>query len=114
MATNIGTFGNKLKNVNLNKKRWYKLDIIQYQWNNKVRKCILTFLTLTCFNFMFQYNFEMKLDGVRIWRLENRNSRRFSNVKVWAAQCRHEFPPANAYIYNLQYDLIGKTHIDLY
>ena len=38
MATNIGTFGNKLKNVNLNKKRWYKLDIIQYQWNNKVRK----------------------------------------------------------------------------
>ena len=38
MATNIGTFGNKLKNVNLNEKRWYKLDIIQYQWNNKVRK----------------------------------------------------------------------------
>ena len=38
MATSIGTFGNKLKNVNLNNRRWYKLDIIQYQWNNKVRK----------------------------------------------------------------------------
>ena len=53
----------------------------------------------------------MKLDGVRKWRLENRNVRRFSNVKIWAAQCRHGFPPANAYIDNLQYDLIGKTHI---
>ena len=38
VATNIGNTGNKWKNVNLNEKRWYKLDIIQYQWNNKVRK----------------------------------------------------------------------------
>ena len=63
---------------------------------------------------MFQYYFEMKLDGVRKWRLENRNARRFSNVKIWAAQCRYGFPPANAYIDNLQYDLIGKTHINAY
>ena len=63
---------------------------------------------------MFQYYFELKLDGVRKWRLENRVSRRFSNVKIWAAQCRHGFPPANAYIDNLQYDLIGKTHINAY
>ena len=60
---------------------------------------------------MFQYYFELKLDGVRKWRLENGNPRSFSNVKIWAAQCRHGFPPANAYIDNLQYDIIGKTHI---
>ena len=38
VGTQIGTAGNKWKNVNLNEKRWYKLDIIQYQWNNKVGK----------------------------------------------------------------------------
>ena len=68
-------------------------------------------LDLFNYVFMFQYYFELKIDGVRKWRLENRNSRSFSNVKIWAAQCRHGFPPANAYIDNLQYDSIGKIHI---
>ena len=68
-------------------------------------------LNLYNFAFVLQYYFELKLDGVRKWRLENGNPQSFSNVKIWAAQCRHGFPPANAYIDNLQYDLIGKTHI---
>ena len=59
---------------------------------------------------IFQYYFELRLDGVRKWRLENRNPRSFSNVKVWAARCRHGFPPANAYMDNLQYEFIGKLH----
>ena len=69
---------------------------------------IFSILAFSYFSVMFQYFFELKLDGVRKWRLENRNPRTFSNVGVWAARCRHGFPPANAYIDNLQYDFIGK------
>ena len=109
VGTQIGAAGNKWKNVNMNEKTWYKLDIIQYQWNNKVGKRICV-LASSNFSVMFQYYFELRLDGVRKWRLENRNPRSFSNVKVWAARCRHGFPPANAYIDNLQYEFIGKLH----
>ena len=36
MGTQIGNMGNKWKNVNLNEKTWYRLDLMQYTWNNKV------------------------------------------------------------------------------
>ena len=36
VATQIGTQGNKWRNVKLNKKTWHRLDILQYTWNNKV------------------------------------------------------------------------------
>ena len=49
----------------------------------------------------------MKLNGARIWKLENSNPKIFSRVKVWAAEARHGFPPADAYIKNLLYENIG-------
>ena len=49
----------------------------------------------------------MKLNGARIWKLENSNPKIFSRVKVWAAEARHAFPPADAYIKNLLYENIG-------
>ena len=49
----------------------------------------------------------MKLNGARIWKLENSSPRTFSRVKVWAAEARHAFPPADAYIKNLLYENIG-------
>ena len=36
VGTQIGNMGNKWKNVNLNEKTWYRLDLMQYTWNNKV------------------------------------------------------------------------------
>ena len=36
VGTQIGNMGNKWKNVNLNEKTWYRLDLMQYAWNNKV------------------------------------------------------------------------------
>ena len=36
VATQIGTHGNKWRNVKLSKKTWHRLDILQYSWNNKV------------------------------------------------------------------------------
>ena len=40
VATQIGTHNNKLKNVNLKEKTWYRLDLMQYAWNSKVRVAI--------------------------------------------------------------------------
>ena len=36
VATQIGTQGNKWRNVKLSKKTWHRLDILQYSWKNKV------------------------------------------------------------------------------
>ena len=36
IGTQIGNNGNRWKNVNLNAKSWYRLDIMQYIWTNKV------------------------------------------------------------------------------
>ena len=36
VATQIGTQGNKWRNVKLSQKTWHRLDILQYTWNNKV------------------------------------------------------------------------------
>ena len=36
VGTQIGNHGNKWKNVNLNAKTWYNLELMQYGLNNKV------------------------------------------------------------------------------
>ena len=48
----------------------------------------------------------MWLNGERKWRVENRNPRTFTNVKVWAAKARHGYPPADANIRNLEYGML--------
>ena len=53
VTTQIGTQGNKWKNVNLNKKIWYRLDLLQYSWNDKVSFIILG----KFFRFMLNYVF---------------------------------------------------------
>ena len=53
VTTQIGTQGNKWKNVNLNKKTWYRLDLMQYSWNNKVSFIIKG----KFFRFMLNYVF---------------------------------------------------------
>ena len=53
-----------------------------------------------------QHFFEIKLNGIRKWRIENRNPRTFTNVKVWAAKARHGFPPADSNIRNLVYGML--------
>ena len=44
VATNINNQGNRVKNVNLNEKTWYKFELMQYVQNNKVTMCVLKFL----------------------------------------------------------------------
>ena len=56
---------------------------------------------------LIQHFFEIIIDGVRKWRQENNNPRTFSNVKIWASRGRHGFPPADAYIKQLEYENIG-------
>ena len=36
VATQIGSSGNNWKNVNLNARTWYRLEIVQYEHNDKV------------------------------------------------------------------------------
>ena len=57
--------------------------------------------------FFFQHFFEIKIDGARNWRIENTNPKTFTNVNVWAAKASHGFPPADAYIENLEHENIG-------
>merc|ERR1712079_793688 len=82
VGTQIGNHGNKWKNVNLNAKTWYNLELMQYGLNNK-------------------YYFVIKLNGARKWIVENSSPRTFNNVKVWASRASHGFPPADAYIKDL-------------
>ena len=41
VGTQIGSNGNKWTNVNLNTRSWYKLDLMQYVWSNKVLEITL-------------------------------------------------------------------------
>ena len=50
IGTQIGNQGNKVKNVNLNAKSWYKLDIMQYIWTNKVGHIGLLMRTIALIN----------------------------------------------------------------
>ena len=36
VATHIGNNGNNWRNININEKTWYRLEILQYEHNNKV------------------------------------------------------------------------------
>ena len=45
VGTQIGDFGNKWKNVNLNVKTWYRVELLQYIWSRKVRKKWKIFLS---------------------------------------------------------------------
>ena len=56
---------------------------------------------------LFQYFFEIKLNGVRKWKVQNTSPRTFRRVEFWAAEASHGFPPANAIIKNLVYENIG-------
>ena len=58
---------------------------------------------------LIQHFFEIIIDGVRKLRQENNNPRTFNNVKVWASRGRHGFPPADAYIKQLEYENIAST-----
>ena len=109
MTTQIGTQGNKWKNVNLNKKTWYRLDLMQYSWNDKVSfiKMGKLFRFYVTAKLCFQYYFEIKLNGRRMWKVENNNPKTFRQVKFWATEARHGFPPADASIRNLVYENTG-------
>ena len=41
VGTQIGSNGNRWTNVNLNARSWYKLDLMQYVWSNKVLEITL-------------------------------------------------------------------------
>ena len=41
IGTQIGSNGNRWTNVNLNARSWYKLDLMQYVWSNKVLEITL-------------------------------------------------------------------------
>ena len=109
VTTQIGTQGNKWKNVNLNKKTWYRLDLMQYSWNDKVSFIIIGkfFRFYVTAKLCFQYYFEIKLNGRRMWKVENNNPKTFAQVKFWATEARHGFPPADASIRNLVYENTG-------
>ena len=42
-----------------------------------------------------------------MWKVENNNPQTFAQVKFWATEARHGFPPADASIRNLVYENIG-------
>ena len=56
VGTHIGSNGNKWTNVNLNARSWYKLDLMQYVWSNKVLE-----VTLNQILFHHKYYFSISL-----------------------------------------------------
>ena len=56
VGTQIGSNGNKWTNVNLNARSWYKLDLMQYVWSNKVLE-----VTLNQILFYHKYYFSISL-----------------------------------------------------
>ena len=42
-----------------------------------------------------------------MWKVENNNPKTFTQVKFWATEARHGFPPADASIRNLVYENTG-------
>ena len=56
VGTQIGSNGNKWTNVNLNARSWYKLDLMQYVWSNKVLE-----VTVNQILFYHKYYFSISL-----------------------------------------------------
>ena len=52
---------------------------------------------------MFQYFFELKLNGKVVHRVENENPQTFNDVEVWASNGDYIYAPADAYIEDLRY-----------
>ena len=46
-----------------------------------------------------------------MWKVENKNPKTFRQVKFWATEARHGFPPADASIRNLFYKNTGTTFV---
>ena len=111
VATQIGSSGNNWKNVNLNARTWYRLEIVQYEHNDKV---LIISLEKNAIihknqNVFFQHFNVIKLNGRVVRKVENRNPRTYNNVKVWAAKAAFGFPAADAYIKDLVYENLGKN-----
>ena len=54
--------------------------------------------------FIFQgFFFEIKVDGKIEAKVKNTTPQHWRNVKVWMAEARHGFPPANVQIKNLEH-----------
>ena len=105
VATQNGQSGNKLTNVAMEARTWYQLELLQYNLYDKVASIYL--LVLWWYLSTFQFFSEIKLDGESIGRIENENPRQFRNVGVWAAKTQNNFPPAKAFIGNLEYGNLG-------
>ena len=110
VASQLGDNGNRWRNVFLEEKTWYSLEILQFFQNNKVSNIlhiihiILRFFTLT---HCFQYFLRLKLNQEVLVKMENTNPVIFNNVQVWAAKAAYNFPPADAYIRDLTYVNLG-------
>ena len=105
VATQNGQSGNKWTNVPMETRTWYQVDLLQYNLYDKVASIYL--LVLWWYLPTFQFFSEIKLDGESVVRIENENPRQFRNVGVWAAKTQNNFPPAKAFIGNLEYGNLG-------
>ena len=55
-----------------------------------------------CNRYLFQFVFEIKIDGAIIRTVENQNPTQFSNVTVWNSRSQNNyFPPADAVLKNI-------------
>ena len=56
----------------------------------------------------FQHVFALKLDGKLMKKLELSDRHEYEIVKVWAAEGRHGYPPADAELKSMEFDNVGK------
>ena len=111
----MGNNGNRYKNVWLSDKLWYKLELEQYHKPSlsatdvtstvSIAEYSATIYVIT--NSNFQYVFQIKLDGKIIDYVEHKTAKHYNNVKVWIAEGRHHYPPANARVKELSYENTG-------
>ena len=117
VATQLGDNANRWRNVFLEEKTWYTLEILQFFQNNKVSNIlhiihiILRFFICLKLIHCFQYFLRLKLNQEVLVKMENTNPVIFNNVQVWAAKAAYNFPPADAYIRDLSYVNLGKTKL---
>ena len=100
IVTQIGSNNHWVAQTKLNEKTWYHVELVQHSHNNK--KVMHVLRKNICNRYLFQFVFEIKIDGAIIKTVENQNPTQFSNVTVWNSRSQNNnFPPADAVLKNI-------------
>ena len=89
IGTQIGNQGNKVKNVNINAKSWYRLDIMQYIWTNKVGHIGLLMRTIALINNTLVLLWDEAQWGkdMEIGKFQSSNIQQSQGLGCWSSPC---------------------------